>query len=81
MTYDPYRNDFSRDPNLYVDNPPSALGSLGFLVLLLALLGGGAYFISRNDDVKSAFNQPRPNVATVTPPITQPETTGSAPAR
>jgi hypothetical protein len=81
MTYDPYGNDFRRDPDLYVNNPSSSVGALAFIVLILALLGGGAYFINRNDDVKSANNSPRPAITLPAAPISPRETTGTAPTR
>lgn len=77
MTYDPYRNELPRDPYRDPDerdpNQSGAGAAILLGALLLAALGGFIYF----------FNTDAQNLATndIRPPITQPSTTGSAPAR
>lgn len=72
MTYDPYRNEFPRDPYRDDNRDPDA-GGAGAAVLLggllLAALGGFIYFFS-SDAQQVATNDVRP-------PITQPSTTGA----
>ena len=75
MTYDPHRNDLPHDPYRdYRDPRPSGSGAAILLAaLLLAAIGGFIYFYTGTDDRTAATNDMRP-------PITQPTTTGSAPA-
>ncbi len=75
MTYDPYRNDMPRDA--YRDHrdleQTGSGASLLLGALLLAAIGGFLYFYASPSDQSVATNEIRP-------PITQPSTTGSAPA-
>ncbi|HWV52271.1 hypothetical protein [Pseudorhodoplanes sp.] len=75
MTYDPYRNEPPRDP--YRDSRDIESGGSGATILLgallLAAIGGFIYFYAMPGDQSVATNDMRP-------PITQPSTTGSAPA-
>jgi hypothetical protein len=85
MTYDPYRNDppdaSYQDPSWkdepyrdYRNEDRAAAGAAILLgALLLAAIGGFIYFYSGTSDRSIATNDLRP-------PITQPSTTGSAPA-
>jgi len=73
MTYDPYRNQ--PPPDRYRDEDRAAAGAAILLgALLLAAIGGFIYFNSGLSDRGVAIHDIRP-------PITQPATTGSAPAR
>lgn len=73
MTYDPYRNDLPRDPYRDPREVNSGGASILLAALLLAAIGGFIYFYAGPDEQSVATNDARPTV-------TQPATTGSAPA-
>jgi len=83
MTYDPYRNDDAsyqdaswQDDSYrdYRNEDRTAAGAAILLgVLLLAAIGGFIYFFAATGDRSVA-------TADIRPPITQPSTTGAAPA-
>jgi hypothetical protein len=80
MTYDPYRNEPPRNEPTdeayrdYRDEDRIAAGATILLgALLLAAIGGFLYFYAGPGDQNVATNDIRP-------PITQPSTTGAAPA-
>jgi hypothetical protein len=83
MTYDPYRNDdasyqdASWQDDSYRDYRSEDRTAAGAAILLgaalLAAIGSFIYFYSSASDPSVATNELRP-------PITQPSTTGSAPA-
>mgnify|MGYP005852672051 CR=1 FL=1 len=75
MSHDPHRNQTPRDPyrEYRAENRTNAGAAILLAALLLAAIGGFAYFYA---------GAPNPGVATsdIRPPITQPSTTGAAPA-
>lgn len=75
MTYDPYRNDPPEEAyREYRDEDRVAAGASILLgALLLAAIGGFIYFYAGAPSQSVATNEIRP-------PITQPSTTGAAPA-
>jgi hypothetical protein len=75
MTYDPYRNEPPHDPYREYRNEDRAGAGAAILLgaLLLAAIGGFIYFYSGVPEQGVASNDMRPL-------ITQPSTTGSAPA-
>jgi hypothetical protein len=78
MTYDPnFDRGLRRDPADY-DNGPSPMGALAFMIAVLAIMGGAAFFFGTRSDDTVASTQPSA-ANPIQPPITQQqrETTGS----
>jgi hypothetical protein len=75
MTYDPYRDQIPQDPHRYPRDPERGGAGAAILLgaVLLAAIGGFIYFFT-SDAQQVATN------SDMRPPITQPSTTGSAPA-